>query len=549
MAIDTVRAEPMAGQPHRRPSGEPPPLPRTVTASTRVYVGLGAAVVVLWLALATDTGARAVTAIDLAVVRALERARWDPLVELADAVVVRDTSASFRLLAWVVLLVLLVSRRFQHLFAALTLLLVLPVAAAAVRDALGRPRPAGVEIVGRWQGFAHPARPVGELALVATLAVALLVPPGRWRRVAASVAAGALGATVVARLYVGVDHPTDAAAALVLGVAVPIAALRLLTPEEAFPVTYRRGVRAHLDVGGRRGEAIRRAFANQLGVTVTGVQPFALAGSAGSTPLRVTTTDGDLFAKLYAASHLRSDRWYKLGRTVRYGRLEDERPFNSVRRLVQYEDHMLRVLRDAGIPTATPLGIVEITPEREYVLVTELIGDASAITDAELTDALVDEALRIVRLLWDAGLAHRDIKPANVLVAGGRVWLIDVAFAEVRPTPWRQAVDLANMMLTLALCVPPERVVERALLLFTPEEIAEAFAATRAVTVPAQLRAHLRACDDDLVARFRSLAPPRQPIKIQRWTLRRLGLTAAVAMGALVGIGLVVANLELAGLL
>ena len=42
------------------------------------------------------------------------------------------------------------------------------------------------------------------------------------------------------------------------------------------------------------------------------------------------------------------------------GRLEDERPFNSVRRLVQYEDHMLRLLRDAGVPTAAPLGIVEI---------------------------------------------------------------------------------------------------------------------------------------------------------------------------------------------
>ena len=42
--------------------------------------------------------------------------------------------------------------------------------------------------------------------------------------------------------------------------------------------------------------------------------------------------------------------------------------------------------------------------------------------------------------MWDAGLAHRDIKPANLLVRDGRLLLIDVAFAEVRPTPWRQAV-------------------------------------------------------------------------------------------------------------
>ena len=37
------------------------------------------------------------------------------------------------------------------------------------------------------------------------------------------------------------------------------------------------------------------------------------------------------------------------------------------------------------------------------------------------------------------------------MVRDGHIMLIDVAFAELRPTPWRQAVDLANMMLCLAL--------------------------------------------------------------------------------------------------
>ena len=58
--------------------------------------------------------------------------------------------------------------------------------------------------------------------------------------------------------------------------------------------------------------------------------------------------------------------------------------------------------------------------------------------------------------------------------------LIDVAFVQVRPSPWRQAVDLANMMLVLAVRTDAERVYERALRFFTPDEIAEAFAATGA---------------------------------------------------------------------
>ena len=86
---------------------------------------------------------------------------------------------------------------------------------------------------------------------------------------------------------------------------------------------------------------------------------------------------------------------------------------------------------------------------------------------------MIDDGLGIIRKLWDAGLAHRDIKPANLLVRDGRMQLIDVAFIEARPTPWRQAVDLANMMLCLALRSDPRLVYARARQLFTVEEITE----------------------------------------------------------------------------
>jgi hypothetical protein len=43
-----------------------------------------------------------------------------------------------------------------------------------------------------------------------------------------------------------------------------------------------------------------------------------------------------------------------------------------VRRLVQQEDYALRVCRDAGLPSPAPYGFVELTPEREYLLVTVL---------------------------------------------------------------------------------------------------------------------------------------------------------------------------------
>ena len=75
---------------------------------------------------------------------------------------------------------------------------------------------------------------------------------------------------------------------VVFGVAIPLAAFRLFTPTSVYPVSYRRGRTAHLDVTGRRLEAIERALHDQLGVIPVEVKPFGLSGSGGSTPMRVT---------------------------------------------------------------------------------------------------------------------------------------------------------------------------------------------------------------------------------------------------------------------
>ncbi len=335
----------------------------------------------------------------------------------------------------------------------------------------------------------------------------------------------------LACLYLAVEHVDDLLLGVALGVAIPVTAFRFFTPNEVFPVAYRRGNTAHVDVTGRRGEAIRQGVRDQLGLTVTGITPVGLESSAGSTPLRLRVEGGPqeyLFAKLYTKGHVRADRWYKIWRTILYGSLEDEHPFQTVRRLAEYEDYALRLLKDAGIAVPRPYGIVEITPEREYLLVTEYFGGAVEIGGADVDDAVIDQGLQLIRALWDAGVAHRDIKPGNLMVRDGQLLLIDVAFAQVRPSPWRQAVDLGNMMLVLAVRADPARVYRQALNYFTEAELAEAFAATRGVASPTQLRAFMKRDPRDLLAEFRELAPQRRPIVLQRWSVRRVGLAAAM---------------------
>jgi tRNA A-37 threonylcarbamoyl transferase component Bud32 len=529
----------------RRPSGEPPPLPRHIEGGTRVYGGLVVATAVLEVVLATRPLRGWVTAADLAGLHVLERLRLGWLTDVLLRVQDLGSPWAVRVLFWGTLAVLLVARRLHHLVAYLVTVLAV---------AQGRMRPADVRVLGDWEGYSHPSLPVALLALGLVGAGSTLVPGGRWRARATAASAALVGVLCLTRLYLGVDHPTDVLAALGLGWALPLVLFRVALPDEVFPVQYRGGNRAHVTLEGPRGAAVVRALEQQLGLRATSLEPFGLGGSAGSMPMRVVVASPDgsersLFGKLYTVTHLRSDRWYKLARMVLYGRLEDEKPFSTVRRLVEYEDHLLRLLRDARLPVPEPYGIVEITPEREYVVLMELFEGAREIGDVSLTDGELDDGLRIVRRLWETGVAHRDLKPSNLLVRDGRVLLIDVAFCAVRPTPWRQAVDLADMMLTLALSSSVERVYERALRQFAPEDVAEAFAASRGVTVPTQLRTRLREDGRDLPARFRELAPPRRPVAIQLWTVRRVFVTLSVLAGGVLAVAAVGVYARVANLL
>jgi tRNA A-37 threonylcarbamoyl transferase component Bud32 len=531
---------PLPGR-RRRPSGEPPPLPRHAPPRTGWYVLVLALTAALWAALLVRPSLGAVTRADVAALRFISRVRTPAATHVMHAVDDLGSSTAIKVLAWGTIGALAAVRRFQHLIAYLVALLAASFLETVVAVNVARMRPAGIAILGHWSGYAHPSRPVAGLCIVLAGVVFTLVPAGVWRHRAAWTAAGLLAGLGAARLYLAVDHPTDVFAGLAVGWALPALLYGWATPDETFPVAYRRGQRAHLDIGGARGQAVARALSQQLGLQLVSIEPFGLGGSAGSTPLRLRVrpvggagVDGPgeervAFGKLYALGHLRSDRLYKLVRSIRYGRLEDERPFSTVRRLVEYEDHLLRLCRDLGLPTPRPYGLVEITPEREYMVLMEFFPGAHEVGGADLTDDEIDQGLLMVRAMWEAGIAHRDIKPSNLLVRDGKLVLIDVAFGAVRPSPWRQAVDLANMMLTLALATSAERVYERALRLFTPDDVAEAFAASGGVTIPAQLKARLRADGRDLDGRFRQLAPARAPVAIQRWTLRRALSTVGVA--------------------
>jgi hypothetical protein len=526
----------------RRPSGQPPPLPHD--PGWKRWLWFGAVVVIVGLVLG---GAYAVagdqlTDLENEVLEAFARLRGPVMNDVCRVLVA--LSGAWAILAFRLAIVvgLAVLGRVRHIVVALVAFATIDFISGMLRVALPGPTVDAIlqpALRGN-PGYYFPSPAITSLAVTLFAGCYALVPMGRQRSGARIAVAALLVLISFARAVLATGYPVPMLYGVLLGGTVAFLIFKWLAPDASFPVSWHRGGKAaHLDLQGARTEAVKTAMREQLGLEVTELKPFGDEGSGGSTPLLMTLADGTrVFGKILAVSHVRSDRWYRVMRTILYGQLEDEVPFGSVKRLIEYEDYALRVLDDLGFRVAHSYGIVELTPNREYLLVEEFFEGADTLGHAEVTDAVIDQGIALVRRLWDEGLSHRDIKPANLLVVEGRLQLIDVSGLELRPSAWRQGVDLANMLLVLALRTDAERVYARAVTIFTPDEIAEALACAQGMAIPTELQAYLKQDDRDLLGQLRALAPPHAPVSIQRWSVQRLALTAVAALGLVVVLSL-----------
>ena len=334
-----ITEEPRRGrQGRRRPSGEPPPLPREDRWTRWIWVL--AAVLVLGAALnAVIQTTDVVQRMDQTVLDWFTRFRTSALTDAAKVVALLTTFTAVMVLRVATVVVLVVYGRFRHLVVFLVTLVVTDWVVVRLLF-VELPAPS-VPVLADGGAYAFPSKSISTLAITLYAMPFVLAPRGRARnRLRAGVAA-ALVLVVLAELYLAGDYLVAMAYAAVLAPCVADVAFRWLVPEEGFPVTYRkRGNAAHLDLGGERGAAIVRAMADQLGLAVAEVKEFGLEGSGGSSPLRVART----------------------------------------------------------------YGLVELTPNQEYMLVTEFFENARNLGDSQVDEQVIDEGLAMVRTFWDIGL-------------------------------------------------------------------------------------------------------------------------------------------------
>src|SRR4051794_10196567 len=144
----------------RRPSGEPPPLPRHLNASGKWWLALSGAVVIAWVVVWATGSVSLFDVADTRVLQALSRMRSPPLTRAALVVGALATPVAVYVL-WVAnFLVLIALRRWRHLFVWAGVALVVVNVGAIMLGTLQRPRPYEVTLLGRWAGYSMPSLPI-----------------------------------------------------------------------------------------------------------------------------------------------------------------------------------------------------------------------------------------------------------------------------------------------------------------------------------------------------------------------------------------------------
>jgi len=335
--------------------------------------------------------------------------------------------------------------------------------------------PAGLR-EGSWltgAGFPDPAVLAG-LAAVAVAAAPWLSRP--WRRAAWAVPL----LTGVARLITGGLLPIQLVLALAAGVVVGAGLL------VAFGVPDRRmgpaGVAAALRAGG---------------VPVSQVTG-PVRHAKGSRPFQAVTGDGRaLFVKVFGSDQRDADLLYRAYRGIRLRGVGDTRPAASLFKAVEHEALLAVMAERAGV--AVPhVGQVIKAGDGSVLLTMELVAGQSLdeVPADRITDQLAGSLWREVGRLHQARIAHRSLHGSNIMIGdNGCPRLVDFSFAELAATSRQRAIDVAELLTSLAGRIGPDRAAATAATAIGADGVAAAVPLLQPLALSASTRRAIKGQD------------------------------------------------------
>jgi uncharacterized protein (TIRG00374 family) len=368
-----------------------------------------------------------------------------------------------------------------------------------------------------WLAGVSPAGPALLAAAVAGVVAAAPWLSRAWRRIAWA----ALWLAAAAGLVTGTAWPVEVVVAFAAGVAVGAGVLVL------FGVPDRR-----IGPGGIAAALV------SAGLPVSGVEP-ALVESKGSRPFFAATGDGELlFIKVLGSDQRDADLLYRAWRFIRLREVGDTRPAASLIQAVEHQALAAVMAERAGVAVPAVRQVIK-TADGSALLVMERVDGSSLdrVPGQGVSDSMLRELWGQVDRLHRARLAHRSLRAANIMMDGaGRPWIVDFSFSELGATARQMALDVAELLASLAAVIGAGRAVGSAAAVIGPDRVGAAVPLLQPLALSAGTRRAI-ARQDGLLAQTRAAAAAasgredQELARIRRVRLRTL-LAIAAAAGA-----------------
>jgi uncharacterized membrane protein YbhN (UPF0104 family) len=287
-----------------------------------------------------------------------------------------------------------------------------------------------------------------------------------------------------------------------------------------------------------RDPAAREPAAGEVTVTAIRRVTQSTADVAGSRYYEVMTRDGgQLDVVVFDRDQQAAGLFYRLYRLVRVRRQVARGVPLSVERTVERQALLSYATQDAGVPTPRLRTVVRVGPEAA-VLAYEHCAGTTLAERGECTDAELSSVWDTVTRLHARHVAHRGLSADRIMFTpGGQVMLLDPGDGDVAASELQVRLDLAQLILELALYVGPEKSAQLAVAKVGPEGLAGVVPLLQPVALVRSTRHALRRRRDVLPALRKTLqtaVPSDEVVSVQLERIRARTLVTLVASVAAV---------------
>jgi glycosyltransferase 2 family protein len=288
----------------------------------------------------------------------------------------------------------------------------------------------------------------------------------------------------------------------------------------------------------RIGPAEIAAALGSAGLPVARVKP-APVEAKGSRPFTAVAEGGEpLFIKVLGSDQRDADLLYRGYRFLRLRGVGDTRPAASLIQAAEHQALVAVMAERAGVTVPAVRQVVK-SADGSALLAMERVNGSSLdlIPVQRVSDSMIRELWQQVGGLHRAGIAHRSLRAANVVVDGmARPWIVDFSFSELGATRRQIALDIAELLASLAVIAGAGRAVAGAVAVIGRDGVAAAVPLLQPLALSAGTRRAISG-HDGLLAQTRAEAAAasgredQDLARIQRVRPRTL-LAIAAAAGA-----------------